>query len=182
MSIMKKHPRGATPFLEVEYHSTIKLKPAEERILKQYVALISPVFEQLVKENIIKGKSRSLKTFQVSLLLCGDEKVRKLNQEYRGKDKVTDVLSFPAQEDLRLFSPEDEVLHLGDLAISFPQTKKQAREFSIGIWDEFIHLFFHGLIHLLGYDHEVSKKEEKLMQIWESRALDIFSDKKKGSR
>lgn len=177
MSCMKKHP-----FLEVEFYSTIKLKPADQRVLERYLKLSSEVFEQLVKENVIKGRTRLKKSFQVSLLICGDERIRKLNREFRGKDKVTDVLSFPAQDDLRQILPDDDTLHLGDLAISFPQTIRQAKSFAIGTWDEFIHLFFHGLVHLLGYDHEVSEREEKLMHQWESRALDVFSQIKKGSR
>lgn len=175
MGIVKKHP-----FLEIEYHSSIRLTPAEQKKLRQYLSLSGEVFEELVRNKIIKAQGKSLPRYMVSLLICGDQKIRKLNRDYRSKDKVTDVLSFPAHESLRLSFAPGEMVHLGDLAISLPQARRQAKEFSIGLWDEFIHLFFHGLIHLLGYDHEVSLKEEKIMQKWEDRALEIFSAKKKG--
>lgn len=173
---MKKHP-----FLDIEFHSTIRLSPAERRQVDLSLATASKVFETLVKENIIKGKKRSEKRYLVSLLICGDQRIRKLNKEYRAKDKVTDVLSFPAQEDLRANASSEDIVHLGDLAISLPQAKRQAKKFSISTMDEFIHLFFHGVIHLLGYDHETSSKEEKLMERWEERSLELFSAKKKGA-
>jgi probable rRNA maturation factor len=59
--------------------------------------------------------------------------------------------------------------------------RQQAKQFNISYMDEFIHLFFHGLIHLMGYDHEISEEEERLMQLWEKLALDNFSKKKKGA-
>jgi probable rRNA maturation factor len=172
---MKKHP-----LLLVDYHSSTKLKSQDQKTLDQYLATASKVFAELLKENVIKGPLK--KQYHLSLLICGDARIRKLNKEYRHKDKVTDVLSFPAFDELRKKSPAGGELQLGDMAICFPQTIRQAKEFKIGTWDEFIHLFFHGLLHLMGYDHEVSLKEEKIMQKWEDRALEIFSGKKKGSR
>lgn len=175
MGIVKKHP-----FLEIEYHSSTRLTPAEQKKLRQYLSLGGEVFEDLVREKIIKAQGKKTPRYMVSLLICGDQKIRTLNRDYREKDKVTDVLSFPAHESLRQLAAPGEFVHLGDLAISLPQARRQAKEFSIGVWDEFVHLFFHGLIHLLGYDHEISIKEEKLMQKWEDRALELFSAKKKG--
>src|SRR5690606_12682401 len=125
----------------------------------------SEVLETLWDKKIISVKKP--KVLHVSLLICGEAKIKELNREYRGKDKVTDVLSFPAHEDLRKSRLETDELFLGDLAICHQQTKRQAREFKIGYFDEFIHLFFHGVIHLMGYDHEISLKEEKLMEKWE---------------
>jgi probable rRNA maturation factor len=148
--------------------------------MKFFMHLASEVFNELLRAGIIP--SRSDQTFQVSLLLCGDQRIRKLNHDYRNKDKPTDVLSFPAHENLRKISPSEEAVFLGDLAISIPTARRQALEFEISVWDEFIHLYFHGLLHLLGFDHEISEKEEKLMQKWEDRALTLISDKKKGSR
>ncbi len=140
--------------------------------------LASEVFADLVKGKIIP--SRDGQIYQVSLLICGDERIRKLNREHRKKDKPTDVLSFPSYENLRKISPHEDEVFLGDLAISIPTARRQAKEFGISVWDEFIHLYFHGLLHLIGYDHEISEAEEKLMQKWEDRALTLISDKKKG--
>lgn len=165
---MKRHS-----FLQIDYHSSVKLSASEERQLKSWLQIAGAVVEDLFKKKIIKTKN--LKSAQVSLLICGDAKIRQLNSLHRSKDKVTDVLSFPSFDGLRVNEFRDPELFLGDLAICFPQTKRQAKEFKIPVMDEFIHLFFHGIIHLLGFDHEISLKEEKLMEKWESEALDLFS-------
>lgn len=171
MKKMKKHPS-----LLIEFSTTVKLNPKEKKAIAVSLDLFPEVFSELLKKKIIphnKGTS-----YLVSLLLCGDSKIRSLNREHRGKDKITDVLSFPGQEDLRIHPSPESVVHLGDLAISIPVTRRQATEFKIGFQDEFIHLFLHGLIHLLGFDHEVSEAEEKLMESWEERALNIYTKKK----
>lgn len=165
---MKRHS-----FLQTDFQTSVKLSPSEERQLKKWLDIAGVVLTELFKNKIIKAKD--LKNLQVSLLICGDSRIKQLNNEFRSKNKITDVLSFPAHENLRDTPYNEQSLFLGDLAICFPQTKRQAKEFSIPVMDEFIHLFFHGVIHLLGYDHEISFKEEKLMEKWESEALDLFS-------
>lgn len=171
---MKKHP-----FLTVDYQASVKLTPTELRQIDKWLFMAGDVLQYLIKKKIIPAKK--LKTLHVSLLICGDSRIRELNREHRAKDKVTDVLSFPAHEDLRATSQEFPTLFLGDLAICHPQTKRQAKKFNIRYMDEFIHLFFHGVIHLMGYDHELSVKEEELMQKWEEEALKKFSEIKKGA-
>lgn len=167
---MKRHQ-----FLLVDWHSSVKLTSVQQQKLKTWLNLASIVTEQLVQKGLVLGKVNSL---SVSLLICGEKRIRQLNREHRQKDKVTDVLSFPAHEDLRKKKAQGEIF-LGDLAICFPQARRQARKFKIGEWDEFIHLFYHGLLHLAGYDHEVSAKEEKVMQDWEDLALELSSRMKK---
>lgn len=177
---MKKHDRVSPAFLEVDFHSTVKIPAAKTREIQKWLNLASPVVERLIKNRILPGFKGHL--VYVSLMICGDSRMKKLNSQYRNKDLVTDVLSFPSQENLR--SQKKIIQHeifLGDLAICHSRIQKQAREFSIGYMDEFIHLFFHGLIHLMGFDHELSKTEEKLMQKWEKKALAEFSKIKKGS-
>jgi probable rRNA maturation factor len=181
MAGMKKH------LLEVEIQSTIKFSPKESRQLDQWLDWASRVADKLISEKLIPLKGAQLSTIRISMLICGDTRIRKLNHEFRGKDRVTDVLSFPSAEGLRKGKLknylEEGELFLGDLAICAPQARRQAERFEIGFWDEFIHLFFHGFLHLLGFDHEVSDKEEREMQKWEDRALELFSlEKKKGSR
>jgi probable rRNA maturation factor len=84
-------------------------------------------------------------TGECSVLLAGDEKLRELNREFRGKDKATDVLSFP-------LSPEDA--DGGDLAISLETAAAQAKEQGHPLQIEVKILMLHGLLHLAGYDHE----------------------------
>ena len=89
---------------------------------------------------------------EVEVLLAGDRTLRRLNREYRGKDKATDVLSFPALEELA-------GVHGGDLAISLETAKRQAAEQGHTLRDEVRVLLLHGLLHLSGMDHEVDGGE-----------------------
>jgi probable rRNA maturation factor len=86
---------------------------------------------------------------QVSVLLASDETIRSLNRRFRGKNKATDVLSFPA--DTGTPGPEEIA---GDLAISVPTARRQAAEQDHSLSTEIKVLLLHGLLHLAGYDHE----------------------------
>jgi probable rRNA maturation factor len=82
---------------------------------------------------------------EVSLMLAGDERVRALNVRYRGKDKPTDVLSFPG---------EGGEFGLGDIIISVPTAARNARAYGRSLAQELDVLALHGFLHVLGYDHE----------------------------
>jgi probable rRNA maturation factor len=131
------------------------------------------------------NKGKQHKHFTLQLHLVGDTRMRNLNSEYRGKDKLTDVLSFPMYEDLRKLDSIDVWLpemELGDVVICKSVTIKQCAEFGISFTEEFIHLLVHGFLHILGMDHEISAKEEKLMQKHEAILLERMSVQiKKGS-
>jgi probable rRNA maturation factor len=96
----------------------------------------------------------------LTLLLAGDEKLAALNARFRGKDKPTNVLSFPA-------TGGD---YLGDVAIAYGATAREAREAGKSIHDHGLHLAVHGVLHLLGYDHE-SAREARLMESLEIAIL-----------
>ena len=91
----------------------------------------------------------------VSLLLCDDEGMRAMNRMYRGFDKPTNVLSFPACNDLQWAGhmPSNK-LSIGDIAIAGETVVREASEASIVVGDHLLHLFTHGILHLLGYNHE----------------------------
>jgi probable rRNA maturation factor len=80
---------------------------------------------------------------EVSLVFCDDAFIQELNRDYRGKDRPTDVLSFP-QDDPRV---------LGDVIVSVPTARRQARAAKRRLATEVEWLYLHGLLHLLGYDH-----------------------------
>ena len=96
------------------------------------------------------GESES----ELSVLLCNDELMQKLNRDYRKKNKPTDVLSFPLRDD---HSPEEKML--GDVVISVETAVRQAKRRGRTIRQEVTHLLIHGILHLCGYDHNTSKKE-----------------------
>ena len=89
---------------------------------------------------------------EVDVLLAPDRRLRQLNREFRGKDKATDVLSFPAVEELA-------ASHAGDLAISYDTAARQATEHGHTTATEVRILLLHGLLHLSGLDHEIDDGE-----------------------
>jgi probable rRNA maturation factor len=106
---------------------------------------------------------------ELSLALVDNDQIRKLNDRYRHKPEPTDVLSFPAGESL---STGAKIL--GDVVISVEQAERQAKRRGEALEQEVERLMIHGILHLLGYDHERSAKEAKIMRRMErkiSRAL-----------
>jgi probable rRNA maturation factor len=99
--------------------------------------------------------------------------MRILNQDYRGVDRTTDVLSFPQIDDFSIHDSQFTVHEfvLGDIVISLPRAKRQAMEYGTTLNEELKRLLIHGLLHLIGYDHEDSKYAEKKMQ---KKASELF--------
>ncbi len=91
---------------------------------------------------------------ELSIVLADDVTVRELNRAYRETDAVTDVLSFAQSEGEDFAQPEDAARHLGDVVISLDTARRQAVEYAQPLRDEVSHLLVHGVLHLLGYDHE----------------------------
>jgi probable rRNA maturation factor len=99
---------------------------------------------------------------ELSLIITGDEEVHRLNRDYRGIDKITDVISFALSENVagsEFVTPPDKISRLGEVIISYPQAIRQARENKQTIKAELAWLVVHGLLHLLGYDHQDDKSE-----------------------
>lgn len=113
---------------------------------------------------------------EVSLLLCDDGFIRKLNKEWRGEDHATDVLSM-SQHIPGLDIP---ILQLGDIVISVETARRQAEERGHALLDEMRILTVHGLLHLLGFDHELGKEAEEEMEKEEEQILNTLEWKGKG--
>jgi probable rRNA maturation factor len=96
-----------------------------------------------------------LSKVELSIALVSDAQIKRLNKLYRNKDKPTDVLSFPIGEKV------EDWLILGDIVISVDTAKRQAKELGHSLEEELKRLLVHGLVHLLGYDHELGGEEEK---------------------
>lgn len=95
-----------------------------------------------------------LECVQLAVLVTSDQTIQTYNRDYRGKDRPTDVLSFPAQA-----HGGDGPRHLGDLVISMDRVEVQAAEIGQSPAQELRFLILHGVLHLLGYDHEVDDGE-----------------------
>ena len=114
---------------------------------------------------------------ELSVLLVNDDKIRKLNAEYREIDRATDVLSFPQSVDGKL----DSFL-LGDIVISTETAWKQAKEHGLSFEEELVLLLIHGSLHLIGYDHEKSYQEAlKMRRKTRSLFKIIFPETKLGN-
>ena len=110
---------------------------------------------------------------EVSVTVVDNEEIRELNREHRDMDKVTDVLSFPMGEDgVFDVNPDTGRIMLGDIVISAPKAQGQAQEYGHSLMRELCFLVAHSMFHLLGYDHEVSAEEEKIMFEKQSRVLE----------
>lgn len=97
---------------------------------------------------------------------ASDRELRRVNRDYRGKDKATDVLSFPGDEE-----DGEEGRHVGDILISVPTARRQAAERGHAPGQEIRTLLLHGLLHCLGYDHEtdqgeMERLERRLRRTW----------------
>ena len=100
---------------------------------------------------------------EVSITICGKDYIKKLNSQHRGKDSVTDVLSFPMFDMNEEELPDDEILPLGDIVICADKAREQAEELGQSFHREVAFLCIHSVLHLLGYDHELSDAEERIM-------------------
>lgn len=108
-----------------------------------------------------------LRSGEVSILFTSDEAVQVLNRDWRGKDKPTNVLSFPADD----FPAMDGVpVPLGDIALAYETCAREAGEKEVTVFDHLTHLILHGILHLLGYDH-LTDEEATEMEDLERRLL-----------
>ncbi len=98
----------------------------------------------------------------VVVLLTGDAEIAGLNQQFRAKPGPTNVLSFPA--------PESARPHLGDVAVAYGVTAREAADQGKSLADHLLHLVAHGVLHLVGYDHE-GESEAETMEALERRVL-----------
>ena len=107
---------------------------------------------------------------ELGLVITDDETVRELNRKYRGVDEPTDVLSFALLEkddSATFIIPPDGILHLGEVIISYPQAARQAEENGHPIKQEMALLVVHGVLHLLGYEHDEPAREQEMRSLEE---------------
>jgi probable rRNA maturation factor len=108
-----------------------------------------------------------------SLLFTTDAEVHALNREWRGRDKPTNVLSFPmlARGELAALAPDGPPVLLGDIALAHETCAREAAQKGIALADHAAHLIVHGLLHLAGHDHVASDEEAEAMEALERRIL-----------
>jgi len=136
------------------------------------VAKYQAVMLSLVEETVSLLKIDE--DIELSLIIVDNQEIHQINQTYRGIDRPTDVISF-ALEDTTEIMIEGMPRMLGDIFISIDKIKEQAKEYQHSFQREFAFLFVHGLLHLLGYDHNDTKEQElmfeKQRQILEAKEI-----------
>lgn len=136
---------------------------------------IDPTFESSVDPERLRALaeavlvSESAPRSELGVVVTDDEEIRKLNRDYAGEDKATDVLSFSLREGEEFVSP-DETERLGEVIISLETAEGQAADAGHSLEDEMAHLLVHGILHLLGYDH-AEPDDERVMRAREDALL-----------
>lgn len=122
----------------------------------KYQILVEEVWDGFEYESVIERALEAIPEAkgELSILLTNDVEIQQLNKQYRGFDKPTNVLSFP----------QDEVELLGDIAMAFETLQREAAEQEKTFSDHFTHLFVHGVLHLIGYDHEEDEDQRHMEQ------------------
>jgi len=118
--------------------------------------------------NLTSKKEKRIKG-EVEIVIVGDSEIKKLNRDYRGKNKITDVLSFAWQEEGKI-----KTNILGQIYICYPQIKRQAKTWKVTPKEEFARMLVHGLLHLAGHDHLSDKEAKKMFAIQENIIRDLF--------
>lgn len=99
---------------------------------------------------------------EVSLVFVDDDYIQQLNREYRGIDSPTDVLSFSMVEGEPLIHEQEDELILGDVVISLETARRQCKEYGHSLYQEVAYLTIHGVLHLLGYDHQEEQEKQEM--------------------
>ncbi|HET6942607.1 MAG TPA: rRNA maturation RNase YbeY [Sphingomicrobium sp.] len=134
--------------------------------------LVRHAAESALAESAFPGLANGPRPVEISVRLTSDEEVRALNSEWRGKNKPTNVLSFPMTEadELANADAEGPELMLGDIVLARGVCEREAAEKAVAVETHATHLLVHGTLHLLGYDH-LDDEEAADMESREVRAL-----------
>jgi probable rRNA maturation factor len=111
-----------------------------------------------IEASVVASRMRILDDAEVSVQLADDAQVRALNAQWRGLDKPTNVLSFPASEPAKISAAP----MIGDIVVAFETTEREAAEEGKTLADHFVHLVVHGCLHLLGFDHQIAAEAERM--------------------
>ena len=150
------------------------------RIEKPFAGIVGRRFLREVVELTLASAGMN-SAVELGLVIAGDGTVHELNRSYRSVDRTTDVISFALTETSDrevegFIMPPDDVRHLGDVVISYPQAKRQAREHRHPVEHELALLLAHGVLHLLRYDHQCNH-DEKIMKALERKTIRAWKAK-----
>ncbi len=132
-------------------------------------------FESVLDEEWLRGiasaalEAENKQDAEMGILITGQEKIRQLHKEYMDEDTPTDVLSFAmmdksSPDEPDFIFPAGDAVHLGEVIISYPQAQIQAEERGHSARKEVAVLLVHGVLHLLGYDHDEPVRQQKMQE------------------
>lgn len=149
--------------LSVQLHT-----PEWRKVLRPYTKTVRNVCEAVLAETVGATQGR---TYEIAVVLADDAFIRTLNHQYRGKDKPTNVLSFPDEYFLPLTANHQPLTtSLGDVVLAYETLEREARAQGKSLKAHAIHLLTHGVLHLLGFDH-MEEKEAARMEKMEIKIL-----------
>ncbi len=130
-----------------------------------------PELEEVEKFINFALKKLELDNVVFNVIIIDNEEIHKINKEYRGIDRPTDVISFALEDDDSFVQLDKRIL--GDIYISIDKAKEQAKEYGHKLLRELCFLTIHGILHLLGYDH-MTEEDEKVMFGLQERILSEY--------
>lgn len=137
------------------------------RVKREFEPLVGEAWVRKIARQVLRAEGAPA-PYEVSLFFADSSMVRRLNRDYRGVDETTDVLAFymlPHKAgDSSFIFPPDGVTRLGEIIISYPQVVQQAKELGHSTERELALVIIHGILHLLGYDHEQPDEESKMRE------------------
>ncbi|MBI3676390.1 MAG: rRNA maturation RNase YbeY [Proteobacteria bacterium] len=161
MKRLKQRPRSRTaPKIKLAKIKPVKIDLVIDDSGWRRLRGLEPSLRRAVRYALKAAAAKDVRA--LTLLLAGDEHLRALNYDFRGKNKATNVLSFAHSS--------DNDSYLGDIAIAYGVASREALAEGKPLVDHVIHLAVHGALHLLGYDHEARRDAEK-MEALETKIL-----------
>ncbi|MGP1608839.1 MAG: rRNA maturation RNase YbeY [Clostridium sp.] len=140
-------------------------------------------FKEIVSNIVLKTISKGYeienisKKVGINILITNDDKIKNINNETRNIDKITDVLSFPAYDDIKnapIYTETEYPIILGDIVINISRIYEQSMEYGTGFNRELSYMITHSFYHLLGYDHEIVE-DKKVMRAKEEYLLNLIN-------
>jgi probable rRNA maturation factor len=139
-----------------------------------HLKFIEDICKKLISSADLKKFFKKDPSIEVAVSLILDREMQKINHQFRGKDKTTNVLSFPAQApDFFQKNYKENYVFLGDIIISFETVKKESLAEKKSFENHLTHMILHSILHLIGFDHQ-NKKEAKVMESLEVKILKQF--------
>jgi len=130
-------------------------------------------FLKRVAEFVLEKENQN--EIELSIIIVAQKKIRELNREYRKEDKPTNVLSFSYEKGKPFVFPSKNLVKLGEIVICPEYIKQDAKKKGIEFKEEFVRVFIHGILHILGYNHKTGKDFEKMNDLQEQYLRFFFN-------